>query len=210
MKTLLNLGHLILHGIKIQAYFIARLVTGGILFGFFPALFGSYRILTKSIEDKVIYDFNFKNELKYFDKKEVVEINKIGYLYGVYLYVVVTSLNFSRGHIGIRPIHWLLVTILLVAIASFIYTISIYTKYNLTIKQYVYQGFLCSITGIFETIAIFLGMSIMLGLSLTLPVVGVFVSVPLMILPHAWFGRTAVLRFVSVFYKVDEADKADK
>jgi len=201
MKYLYLIGSLLVLGIKIQLYFLLRTFKGGIIFGIFPAVFGCFRIATKCINDKDISHVYLKAELEKENKEENVKINILGYIFAFAFAVVAVNMQISRELIQINVLHWFLLAIALIIISMWIYVIALFTKYELPIKQYILQSFLCSITGIVETIAIFLAIGIATALGLTVPPLSFFLGAGMVVLPHAWFARNAIARFERVFYK---------
>jgi len=204
MKIMYTIGSLLLLGLKLQVYFLLKTLMGGIVLGIFPAFFGMFRILWRCIDEKDVHHVYLKKELKKFDKKEFIKMNIIGYIFAVFIYILVLNMYISRYFIQVNILHWFILLILILIISMGLYAVALFTKYDLPISQYIFQGFLCSIVGIFETIAIFLGFGIAIGISLAVPPIGFFLGIPLIILPHAWFSQATVARFERVFYKVQE------
>lgn len=201
MKTIYTIGSLLLLGLKLQVYFLIKTLMGGIVLGIFPAFFGTFRILWECMSEQDIHHVYLKKELKKFDKKEFIKVNIIGYIFAVIIYILVLNMQISRYFIQINILHWFILFVLILIISIAIYVIALFTKYDLPIRQYIFQGFLCSIVGIFETIAIFLGFGLAIGIGFVIPPISFFIGIPLVILPHAWFSRAAVARFERVFYK---------
>jgi uncharacterized membrane protein YesL len=78
---------------------------------------------------------------------------------------------------------------------------NIAVKYDLPIKQYFLQGFLASLTCIFETLAILIGMSVAVAVCMVLPPLAAFGSIGVIMIPWAWFSIASITRFENLFYK---------
>lgn len=201
MKAIYQVGSLLLLGLKLQIYFLLKTCMGGIVLGIFPAFFETFRILRQCMNERDIHHVYLIKELKKFDKKEFVKMNILGYLFTFFIYLQVLNLQISRYIIQIRLLHWFILFVLILTTSMWLYVVALFTKYDLPIRQYVLQGFLCSIVGILETIAIILGIGIVMGLGLMVPSVGFFLGIPLLMVPHAWFSQAVIVRLERVFYK---------
>jgi len=201
MKLLYQVGSLLMLGLKLQVYFIIKMLMGGIVLGVFPAFFGTFRIINECMNEKDIHHVYLKKELKKFDKQEFIKINKLGYLLVFLIYIVVLNLLISRQHLQIGVLHWFIMFILALVLSISLHAVAIFTKYDLPIRQYLIQGLLCSIIGIFETIAIAIGIGLAIGLGLVIPPISFFLGIPLIIFPHAWFTRASIARLERVFYE---------
>lgn len=211
MKYLQIFGNLLIFGLKFQAYFFLRVLKGGIIFGIFPAMFGSYKLLTKCLNDKDMSHVSIKQALSDETKSELIKMNILGYGFAFVFYLLGVNLLISRTFIGIDALHWFLIAVIVLMVSLWIYVVVLFTKYELPLRQYILQSFLCSVLGIIETIGIVVTFGFATALVVTIPPLGVFFGVVLITLPHAWFGRTALRRFERVVYqhktqeeKVDE------
>lgn len=204
MRIMYQVGSLLLLGLKLQVYFLLKTLMGGVVFGVFPAFFGVFRIITICIAERDIYHVYLGKELKKFDKKEFIKTNCLGYIFAFCMYLLLLNLWVVQNYLQVRIFHFFTLFLIALSVSVFLYVVALFTKYELPIRQYFFQGFLCSIIGILETIAIALGFSIAIGLAYVLPVVGFFLGIPFLMFPHAWFSRSAVARFERVFYKIKE------
>jgi len=207
MKLVYQLGSMLLLGLKLQIYFLLKTLMGGIVFGIFPAFFGVFRIITECINERDIHHVYLGKELKKFDKKEFVKMNILGYLLLACMYILTLNLWVVQNYLQVGIFRWFTVFLLIVVASVTIYVIALFTKYDLPIRQYILQGFLCSIVGILETIAIALGIGLSIGIALVVPSISSFLGIPLLILPHAFFSQAAVARFERVFYKFKEDEE---
>jgi len=207
MKLVHQLGSLILLGLKLQIYFLLKTLMGGIVLGIFPAFFGVFRIITECINERDVHHVYLGKELKKFDKKEFIKMNILGYLLLVCMYILTLNLWIVQNYLQVEVFRWFTVFLLIVVSSVTIYVAALFTKYDLPIRQYILQGFLCSIVGILETIAIALGIGLSIGIALVAPSISFFLGIPLLILPHAFFSRAAVARFERVFYKFKEDEE---
>ena len=210
MKVIYQLGSLLLLGLKLQLYFLLKSLMGGIVLGIFPAFFGTFRIIWECIRERDIHHVYLVKELKKFSKQEFIKMNLLGYLLAFFIYILVLNMQISRHFLQVRILHWFILFVLILTVSVALYVVALFTKYDLPIGQYILQGFLCSIVGIFETIAIILGIGIAIGLGFVIPPISFFLWIPLLILPHAWFSQAAVARFERVFYKVQESEELEQ
>jgi len=160
------------------------------------------------MNEKDIHHVYLGRELKKFDKSEFIKMNLLGYLFALVIYILTLNLQISRHYIQVRVLHWFILFILILIISMALYATALFTKYELPIQQYIIQGFLCSILGIFETIAIALGVGIAIGIGSMIPPISFFVGIPLVIFPHAWFSRATVARLERVFYKAQKNEES--
>ena len=208
MGRVYGIGSLLLFGLELQIYFIAKLLKGAVVLGFFPALVGSLRILRKVMEEKDVSDFSLLKELKKSDKKEFLISNQLGWAFAVLLGIQAFNLQFSQHYFNIRAFQVFTVVLLALAAMVALYIFPLVSKYDLTFKQYVLQAFLCSVVGILETLAIFIGMSLAMGLGIIFPPIGFFTGISLMLAPYAWFSIAVMRRFENLFYKVQGHEEA--
>ena len=174
---------------------------GGIVLGVFPALFGVFRIITTCINERDIHHAYLGKELKKFDKKEFIKMNLLGYLFTFCIYILSLNLWVAQNFLQVRIFYFFTLFLIILVISIFLYVIALFIKYELPIRQYIIQGFLCSIVGFLETIAIALGIGLSIGIALVIPSISFFVGIPLMVLPHAFFSQAAIARFEKIFYK---------
>ena len=202
MKLLHQIGTIMLLGMKLQVYFLLKTLMGGIVLGIFPAFFGSFRIITKCITERDVEHMYLLKELKQFNKKEFIKTNLLGYIFLIWTYILMVNIWVSQYFFEVRIFNWFTIGFLILTASIALYVVALFTKYELPIKQYILQGFLCSIIGILETVAIVLGIGIATGLAIAVPLIGFSMGIPLLILPHALFSRVVITRLERVFYKM--------
>ncbi|MCL1950572.1 MAG: DUF624 domain-containing protein [Turicibacter sp.] len=201
MKAIYKLGTLMMHGLNLQFYFLVKLLQGGIVLGFFPAILSVYRLIQRALVEDAPPAFKFREAANKFDKREFLVMNVLGFGFTVVFLLLWLNLRISAEVIRNWFFHGLTLLIMAILISTFLHMIPVIGKYELPIRQYILQGFLCSIVGFFETLAIIVGMAFAAGIGLLVPPVGFFMGVPLIIFPHVWFSRHSIRRLESIFYK---------
>jgi len=201
MGKLQDLGELMVFGVKLQFYFIYRMLIGGIVFGIFPGFLFVYRVIRSCIEERMISHIGLKGELQRLEKTEVIKVNICGWLIFLFLWVMGINLRVSSIFLGEPLLRIVMIIFMIVLINTALYILPILSKYELPIRQYFFQAFLLGFISIIDSIAIALAVSIAFAISLILPPVGLFAGIPLLFLPYVWFSRNAIGRLEAVLYK---------
>ena len=201
MGKLQNIGNVIFFGVKLQLYFLYCVVRGGVIFGIFPGFLFLYRTIASCFEEKMISHVDLKKEVRRLETIEIVKINVISYLMIGFLWLLGINLQIARTLIASPAVHFLTLLLLATTLSTGLYILPILSKYELPIKQYFLQAFLLGLISIFDTIAIFIGMSIAFAIGLVIPPLGFFAGMPLLFLPYVWFSRASIRRLERVLYK---------
>lgn len=201
MGKLYDVGNLIVFGIKIQLYFLLRILLGGIIFGIFPAFLFLYRVIHSCFDERSISHIDLSKEIKRVEKKEMVKINIIGYVCSLLLYILTLNIQISRLFIGSRQLNIVTLVLIVSVIATSLHALPILSKYELPVRQYFLQAFLLSVISIFDTLAMVIGMFLAFALGLIIPPLGLFAGFPLLFIPYVWFSRSSIVRLEAVLYK---------
>ncbi|MCL1990733.1 MAG: hypothetical protein FWG67_07585 [Defluviitaleaceae bacterium] len=200
MGKLQGLGDLMVFGVKLQFYFLYRVLLGGIIFGLFPGFLFVYRVVNSCFEEKMITHLDLKSELNRLTKTEVMKVNLCGYLLLFFLWILGINLQVISIFIGSPALRFLTFGLLILTLNTGLYLLPILAKYELPIKQYFLQSFLLGVISIIDTIAILLGASLAFAISL-IPPIGFFVGIPFIFIPYVWFSRASIRRLEAVLYQ---------
>lgn len=200
MRKIYGLGSLLLFGVQVQAYFLVTLLKGAVVFGFFPAMVGTLRILRKAMEQKDLGGLSLSEAIREFDKKEWVSSNLIGWPALLLCYLFSVNLWISQQYLQVGVFHIFNIVLLAVVGSVLLHALSLMAKYDLPVKQYVIQGFLCGIIGFFDTLAALIGMALAFAVGIVIPPIGFFMGTALILAPYAWFGNSTLARLERVFY----------
>jgi len=200
IQKIYKIGNLFILGMKLQGYFLWKLISGGIILGIFPALLGLYRLIYQYINDKNNRDIKILTEMRKSNKKEFWQINGLGFLFLIGSGILFINLNISRQYFQNGLYHLFLLMFLGLYLGASHFVIPIFAKYELPLKQYIYQAFLFFLINILETIAIILGVTLSLMICFLVPIVGFLTGIPLILTPYVWFSKAAVEKAEIVFY----------
>ena len=195
-----TVGDWMILGLKLQIYVILRTLRGGVVWGLFPAMLGTFRTVQRCLSERhtqvTIQEMITRESIS-----EVKLMNQLGYLFGPVLVVLFINYEIAR----LLPDMWLLQAFLSVVMAfvasMWLSAIMLVNKYELPLGQTIYQSFLASVLGVVESIAIGLAMFLMMVTGVAIPPVSFFMGAAALSLPHVWFSRSALARFERVVYQ---------
>lgn len=186
---------------KVQLYFLFRILLGGVIFGIFPAFLFLYRVIHSCFDERSISHIDLRKEVMRLDKKEIIKINFIGYICFFLLLILILNTQISRVFIGSLQLNIVTLVLIISVIMTGLHVLPILAKYDLPIRQYFLQAFLLSIISIFDTLAMVIGMSLAFAIGVVIPPLGFFAGFPLLFIPYVWFSRSSIARLEAVLYK---------
>lgn len=186
VKTSYTVGEFLLTLIKLQFYWIVFTLKGGIILGIFPA--------TALVIDYYLQSFNhtpFTLSYQSLNQKwraYLKETNILGYLMTGVLAVLYLDLRISQHFIGSTFLHFFLIFLLCLAFGTFLYVLPSYLRYEMPTLQHIKQAFFLLIANILDVVAMLLGVMIVTGVFVLLPILSIVGFMPLLALPVAWFS----------------------
>lgn len=177
----------------VNLYWIAFSILGLGIFGFFPASIALFTIVRKWLRKET--DLPVWGTFKKVYFQEWKRSNKIGlvfYSIGLFLFVdirIVEQVMTGVFASFLLIMLYILVIVLLLSVGNFF---SIYVHYELSIKEYVKQSFLFTVTGLPTTIWIGLGLMVIGMLLMRTPGLIPFISG---VAPAYWMMRVNLIRF---------------
>lgn len=186
VKTSYTVGEFLLTLIKLQFYWIVFTLKGGIILGIFPA--------TALVIDYYLQSFNhtpFTLSYQSLNQKwraYLKETNILGYLMTGVLAVLYLDLRISQHFIGSTFLHFFLIFLLCLAFGTFLYVLPSYLRYDMPTLQHIKQAFFLLIANILDVVAMLLGVMIVTGVFVLLPILSIVGFMPLLALPVAWFS----------------------
>jgi len=201
MGRIYTIGAIVIFGMKLQLYFLQRVLKGGIIFGIFPGILVLYRVISLCLEAQTIDDITPSIEMKKLTKKEMIQVNMLGYMILGLSFILLLNRQFSIHFIRSPLLHYFILFVLLLTLATGLYMIPLLAKYELPMKQYILQSFLLCCISIFDIVAILLGTIFALIVAVIFPPIAFFTGIPLVMLPYVWFSRMSIRRLEVVIYK---------
>jgi len=202
MKWVYAIGTFMVFGLKLQGYFLIKTLMGGIVFGFFPSLLELYRLMQAVLEKRDLDAAPLT--LKRGNKREFWLANGFGYLFLVVFTLLLWNHQVARNYLFSPAFYFFNLAVMALALGTGLYLIPLIAKYELPARQYLFQAFLCGALGIFESVAIVLGVALLGAVGFIVPPIGFFLGIPLLMLPYVWFSLPALARFERVIYKSKE------
>ncbi|WP_225048458.1 DUF624 domain-containing protein [Lacticaseibacillus kribbianus] len=209
VKGTLQLGRLLLFGIKLQLLWLWYTLRGGIVLGFFPALASCVKLLLRRLEAPDAERFsgeeahlsNLNREFAAFWRQSFAAMNGIGYLSGGVLLALLVDLAVNRAFIRSAPLHYGLIVLLVAGLIYLLYVLTVFGRYQLGFWQYFRQAFVISVAKPVDTLAILLGTVAATALLVLFPALSLFAIVPLYLTPVVWFSLHAC-RYVEAVIQV--------
>lgn len=208
VKLNYNLGQVILKGVALQLLFILYSLRGLIIFGFFPALFTSFKIVYEELlhyydkERKELYFSDYQSMYRTFFKKYFTETNKLGWMILIVGLFFLLDFKMSETFIQSSIFHLLLLILFSLYLGVSLYVFPVFSRYEMKTFHYFKQAFFILISNIINMIAIVIGLILITLIFTIFPVLSLVMGVPLLIFPISWFSLQA-------FMRIEEANMAE-
>ena len=195
-----SLGQVMLKGVALQTLFVLYTLRGLIIFGFFPALFTSFKIVYEELLHyydkgrKELYFSDYQSIYKTFFKKYCIETNKLGWIILVAGLFFLFDFKISETFIQSPIFHLLLLILFLLYLGVSLYVFPVFSRYDMKTLQYFKQAFFVLISNIMNTVAIVIGLTLSTLIFTTFPVLSLVMGVPILIFPISWFSLQAFIR----------------
>ncbi|MGG4467880.1 YesL family protein [Paenibacillus alvei] len=189
-------------GIFVNLCWIAFIVLGLGIFGFFPATVALFTIVRKWLRKDT--DFPIWKTFKQVYLKEWKRSNQIGlvfYSIGLFLYLDIRlTETFMSGVLAsfLSIIFSIMLLILLLVVSYFF---AVYVHYELSNKEYIKQSFLITLTSLPSTIGIGAGFFVIGSLINQMPGLIPFISA---VAPAFWMMKVCLSRFALLESRVQQ------
>jgi len=189
-------------GIFVNLCWIAFIVLGLGIFGFFPATVALFTIVRKWLRKDT--DFPIWKTFKQVYLKEWKRSNQIGlvfYSIGLFLYLDIRlTETFMSGVLAsfLSIIFSIMLLILLLVVSYFF---AVYVHYELSNKEYIKQSFLITLTSLPSTIGIGAGFFVIGSLINQMPGLIPFISA---VAPAFWMMKVCLSRFAFLESRVQQ------
>ena len=189
-------------GIFVNLCWIAFIVLGLGIFGFFPATVALFTIVRKWLRKDT--DFPIWKTFKQMYLKEWKRSNQIGlvfYSIGLFLYLDIRlTETFMSGVLAsfLSIIFSIMLLILLLVVSYFF---AVYVHYELSNKEYIKQSFLITLTSLPSTIGIGAGFFVIGSLINQMPGLIPFISA---VAPAFWMMKVCLSRFAFLESRVQQ------
>lgn len=198
VKVSLDLGNLLLFGLKLQLLWLWFTLRGGVLLGIFPALASCTKLLMRRLTrtGSASERFNgeqekfgpLNQEFKQFYQQSFWEINGIGYLGTAVAAILLLDLAVNRQFLHATWLQYGLVVLLFMLLIYWLYIFAIYARYQLSFWQYFRQAWIISLAKFLNTLAIGVGVVLVTALLVLFPILTIVALVPLYLTPMVWFS----------------------
>lgn len=186
-KQSVKIGEWLLKLLQLQVFWVLYTLKGGVVLGVFPATGTVFKIVYQWLSEpqkEVVISHFFSG----FYRQNVKVLNQLGYSLAAVLGIIILDLKISQQFIHFYVLHYFLVALLILVLGTALYIFPVYSRYELSMINYLKQAFLLFFTNILETIAMLLGFLLVIIIVTFLPVLAVFAGVPLFCLPISWFA----------------------
>lgn len=189
-------------GIFVNLCWIAFIVLGLGIFGFFPATVALFTIVRKWLRKDT--DFPIWKTFKQVYLKEWKRSNQIGlvfYSIGLFLYLDIrlTETFMSGVLASFLSIIFSIMLLILLLIVSYFF--AVYVHYELSNKEYIKQSFLITLTSLPSTIGIGAGFFVIGSLINQMPGLIPFISA---VAPAFWMMKVCLSRFAFLESRVQQ------
>ncbi|GEN55588.1 hypothetical protein GCM10012290_00870 [Halolactibacillus alkaliphilus] len=156
--------------------------------GVFPATFAAARTVYRMIqgESEKIHISMWQEY-----KRRFVKANILGYTWVLIGFTLFVDFRISEVFIQWSLVHFFLILISSIALASFLIFMTVFVRYELTGWQYFKQSLYIAIVQPMETIAVLISAVLIFYLFMFLPVLTAFFGITLVLYPILWFGHRA-------------------
>lgn len=188
MQKFYEVGSWLSKVMMIHFIWLGLTILGAGVLGIFPATFAAASTVYQMIrgEDKKIH-LNMWQEYK----RRFLKANILGYGWVLIGFILFVDFRISEVFIQWPFIHFFLILISSIALASFLIFITVFSRYELTPLQYFKQSLFIALVQPMETIAVLISAVLMFYLFMFLPVLTAFFGVALVLYPVLWFGHRA-------------------
>ena len=185
------LGQRIIDGLVLQFLFIVYTLRGGIVLGFFPALAAIFQVIYLAITRKEV---RIRTAFDQFYKENFKISNQLGFSAlagGLFLFV---DLQVSRLYIKQPVLHYFLILLFVLYLGTSLFLFPTLCRYDLRYREYLRQAAILFFTNLIESLAILVGVFVVVWLYVLLPIVLVVAGLPLLIFPVSWFSLQAMIK----------------
>ncbi|MFC4386638.1 YesL family protein [Gracilibacillus marinus] len=113
----------------------------------------------------------------------------------------------SKTYIQSFYFHIVIMLVIVITLGSFAHFLTVFVRYDLPLLQYFKQSFLIALARPMESIAIFVALLLLYYVYMFLPVLAVFIGVPLTLYPVLWFSYRACIAVEDSKEKIEQQSK---
>ncbi len=189
-------------GIFVNLCWIAFIVLGLGIFGFFPATVALFTIVRKWLRKDT--DFPIWKTFKQVYLKEWQRSNQIGlvfYSIGLFLYLDIRLTETFMSGVLASFLSIIFSIMLLILLLVLSYFFAVYVHYELSNKEYIKQSFLITLTSLPSTIGIGAGFFVIGSLINQMPGLIPFISA---VAPAFWMMKVCLSRFAFLESRVQQ------
>ncbi len=185
------LGQKIIDGLILQLLFIVYTLRGAVILGFFPALAAVFQVIYLAITGK---SGKFKPTFEQFYKENFKISNQLGYTALAACLFLWVDLRISGTYIQLPLVHYVLILLFVLCLGTSLFLFPTLCRYSLKYGEYLRQAAILFFSNIIESIAILVGVFIVVWLYVIFPILLIVAGVPLFIFPVIWFAYQAMVK----------------
>lgn len=218
VKLTIDLGYLLVFGLKLQLLWLWFTIRGFVVLGFFPALASCAKLLIRRLTRTDDWHNRFAGsnerfaplyqEFQNFYQTSFWEFNGISYLGAILMALLLVDFAVNRSFLHSTWLQYGLIVLLAMTLIYWLYILTIYARYQLTFWQYFRQAWIISIAKFSNTLAIALGIVLITALIVLFPVLSIIALIPLYLTPLIWFSYRSCL-FVEAFISQQDVTNLD-
>lgn len=190
VRYIQQVGDLLIYLFKLHMLAILHILKGGLVLGLFPTLASLIEIFHACFEAKTYAPLRFSQRWK----GHLSLSNKVGWILCPICLFILFEIYLSTQFIRLTILNLFLCFILLLTCFVLTWSLVSLVRYQLSPLQHIKQGFFLLLASFFDTLAIGLATSIILVICLAFPFALLFMGLPLLMLPTAWFSYIVTRR----------------
>lgn len=186
IKWNIEVGQWIYSLFLLQVLTILYALRGLLVLGFFPAVASGVHVFYKWFQHKE-FDLSISREFREYYHRYFWESNKTGWMMCGIGIVLAVDYFISQQYIRSMALHYILLLIIGIYIAVFLYLFPVAVRYDLATRHYLKQAFFVALTSMAQTISAFLIAFIVIYMLYLIPFIGLFFGIPLLLGGISWF-----------------------
>ncbi|GEL13741.1 hypothetical protein FC15_GL001765 [Lapidilactobacillus concavus DSM 17758] len=202
MQATISIGKILIFGLLLQFYFVLFTLRGVIILGVFPALATCFKLIMRRLDQAA--DFSIEvtpralwTEFRAFYQTSFFEINKIGYLALLPLFVLIIDFNINARLLGSFPIQLGLLLLLVLYADFLVYLFPVFVRYRLDFGNYFKQTLVVSVMNPKSLLLVTLMLVSLSLVFVIFPAIALFVFMPLYLWPITRITLSALQKLKS-------------
>lgn len=196
VTTNLTIGQIIINSLKLHFLTLLYILKGGIILGFFPAMFALVKVLYQVAlqkQTKEVAHSPFTTTYKTFYRRYFKTTNYLGYLLSLVFLILLIDFKANRLFLNALPLQIFLIILFVINLVFFLYLPVIFSRYQLPFMAYFKQAFLMIINSPLNLIAALIGFALSNVIFVVFPLLLPLAGLPISLFLPVWFITQACL-----------------